>query len=85
MSVLTPAALGPACGAVVLHDGGTVATGAAVETALLADGAWVLVGLVFLRPSFEVERGLYVWLLVGRLGDGGFERIEMAVVHVWVT
>ena len=86
LRVLASAALGPACCAVVLHDGRTVAAGATVETALLADGAWVLIGLVLLRPAFEVERGLYVRLIVLGLGDCGLEGVHMAVgMHVWVA
>jgi hypothetical protein len=79
--VLTTAALRPTCCAVILHDWRAVATSTAVETALLADSARVLVGLIVAGPAIEVERRLYVGLFVWWLGDGGFERIQVCVLH----
>ena len=75
--VLAATALSPARCAVVLHDRRTIAASTAVQTALLADGPWVLVGLVITSPAIEVERGLYVGLLVGWLCDGRFEWVDV--------
>jgi hypothetical protein len=83
--VLATTALSPARGTVVLHDGWTVATSAAVQTALLANGAWVLVCLIITGPAVKVECGLHVGRFVGRSGDGCFERVQMCVLHEWVA
>jgi len=79
--VFATAALGPACCAVALHDRRTVAACAAVEAALLADGAGILICLVVACPALEVESGLDVWLFEGWLGDSGLEGVQMAVLQ----
>lgn len=83
--VFAAAALGPTRRAEILHDGRAVAAGAAVQTAFLTDGAGVLVGLVFLRPALKVEGWLDVGLFVGWLGEGGFEGVEVVVLHVGIA
>lgn len=83
--VFAAAALGPTGCAEILHDGGAVSAGAAVETAFLTDGAGVLVGLVFLRPALEVEGWLDVGLFVGWLGEGRLEGVEVVVLHVGIA
>lgn len=75
------AALGPACCAVALHDWRTVAACAAVEAALLADRARVLVCLVISCPTVEIEGRLYVGLFEGWLADIWLEGIQMTVLR----
>lgn len=80
--VLSTAALRPACCAVALHDRGTVAACAAIEAALLANGARVLICLVVSCPAVEIEGRLYIWLLFeGRLGYIRLEGVQMAVLR----
>ena len=79
--MLATTALCPTCCAVVLHDWRAIATSTAVETTFLADSAWVLVSLVVAGPAIKVKCGLYVGLFVWWLSDGGFERIQVCVLH----
>jgi hypothetical protein len=78
--VLSATALGPACCAVALHDRRAVTACAAIEAALLANRAGVLVRLVVSCPAVEVECRLYIWLFEGRLGDIRLEGVQMAVL-----
>jgi hypothetical protein len=81
--VLSTAALGPACCAVALHNWRTVSACAAIEAALLADGARVLICLVVSCPAVEIKGRLYVWLLFE--GWLRLEGVQMAALWEWIA
>jgi hypothetical protein len=83
--VFSTAALGPARCAVALHDWRTVTACAAIEAALLANSAWVLVCLVVSCPAVEIEGRLYIWLFEGWLGDIRLEGVQMTVLGKWIA
>ena len=74
-------ALSPARCAIVLHNGRAVATCTAVQAAFLTDCTGLLVSLILAGPAIEIERRLYVGLLIRWLGKGRLEWVDMRVLH----